>query len=175
MTTTQDQPTTVPSGSRIVDTAQYGLAAFLLVAGGYVIYDATTLSKGFADQPVQPYAFPYAVGAVLVVLSVLLAFATARGDVAESEDGEDIDLEQGSDWVTVGKLVVVFVVNFALISWLGWAITGALLFAGTAYVLGARSIVRSLAVGIALSVGSWYGFHEGLGLAIPAGVLDGVL
>ena len=174
MTTTQ-QPPTEPRDARVVDKAQYALAAGIGIAGAYVIYDATTLHKGFADQPVQPYAVPYVVGAALVLLAVLLAFATARGDVAESEEGEDVDLAKGSDWVTVGKLVAVFVLNLALISWLGWAITGALLFAGTAHVLGARSIVRSLAIGVVLSVGTWYGFYSGLGLAIPAGILDGVL
>jgi putative tricarboxylic transport membrane protein len=174
MTTTQQPPTTSRE-SRVVDRAQYVLAAGVGIAGAYVIYDATTLHKGFADQPVQPYTFPYIVGAGLIVLAALLALATARGDVAESEEGEDIDLTKGSDWLTVGKLVVVFALNFALISWLGWAITGALVFAGTAHVLGARSIVRSLAIGVVLSVASWYGFYSGLGLAIPAGVLDGVL
>ena len=173
--TTTHQPPTPPRESRVVDKAQYALAAGIGIAGAYVIYDATTLHKGFSDQPVQPYAFPYVVGAALVVLAVLLAFATARGDVAESEEGEDIDLAKGSDWVTVGKLVAVFTLNFILISWLGWAITGALLFAGTAHVLGARSFVRSLAIGVVLSVGTWYGFYSGLGLAIPAGILDGVL
>jgi putative tricarboxylic transport membrane protein len=174
MTTTQ-QPSATPREGRVVDRAQYALAAGIGIAGAYVIYDATTLHKGFADQPVQPYTFPYIVGAGLIVLAGLLALATARGDVAESEEGEDVDLTKGSDWVTVGKLVVVFALNFALIGWLGWAITGALLFAGTAHVLGARSIVRSLAIGVVLSVLSWYGFYSGLGLAIPAGVLDGVL
>jgi putative tricarboxylic transport membrane protein len=174
MTTTQ-QPPTPSRDNRVVDKAQYLLAAGIGIAGAYVIYDATTMRKGFADQPVQPYAVPYVVGAALVFLAVLLAFATARGDVAEAEEGEDVDLTKGSDWVTVGKLIAVFVANLALISWLGWAITGALLFAGTAHVLGARSIVRSLAIGTVLSVGTWYGFYSGLGLAIPAGILDGVL
>jgi putative tricarboxylic transport membrane protein len=174
MTTTQ-QPSATPRDGRVVDRAQYALAAGIGIAGAYVIYDASGMHKGFADQPVQPYTFPYIVGAGLIVLAGLLALATARGDVAESEEGEDVDLTKGSDWVTVGKLVVVFALNFALISWLGWAITGALLFAGTAHVLGARSIVRSLAIGVVLSVLSWYGFYSGLGLAIPAGVLDGVL
>jgi putative tricarboxylic transport membrane protein len=173
--TTTHETATAPRENRVVDKAQYGLAAGIVIAGAYVIYDATTLHKGFADQPVQPYAVPYVVGAALVFLGVLLAFATAKGDVAEAEEGEDVDLTQGSDWTTVGKLVAVFTLNLALISWLGWAITGALLFAGTAHVLGARSIVRSLAIGVVLSVGSWYGFYSGLGLAIPAGILDGVL
>ena len=30
-------------------------------------------------------------------------------------------------------------------------------------------------VGFVLSVGSWYFFHEGLGVILPAGILDGVL
>ncbi|WP_139979310.1 tripartite tricarboxylate transporter TctB family protein [Nocardioides litoris] len=176
MTATHTPPTAEETRpARLVDKAQYGLAAFLVVVGAYTLYDATTLEDGFADQPVQPYAVPYVVGAVLVLLGVLLAVATARGDVAEAEDGEDVDLSAGSDWRTVGLLTAVFVLNILLIDWLGWAITGALLFAGAAGVLGSRSHVRDLAIGAALSVGTWYGFYVGLGIPIPAGVLDGVL
>ncbi|NRQ50630.1 tripartite tricarboxylate transporter TctB family protein [Aeromicrobium stalagmiti] len=171
--TTIEKP--VGTGTRIVDKAQYGLAAFLAVVGAYVVYDATTLEDGFADQPVQPYAFPYVVGAALLLLAALLAIATARGDAPTVEDGEDVDLTEPSDWVTVMKLVAVFVANILLIDWLGWAITGAMLFVGTAYVLGSRTLIRDVAVGVALSVGTWYGFYSGLGLAIPAGVLDGIL
>jgi putative tricarboxylic transport membrane protein len=159
----------------LVDKAQYGMAAFLVAAGGYVLYDASTLEKAFADQPVQPYALPNVVGAVLVLLGILLGIATARGNRPEAEEGEDVDLSHGTDLRTVGLLVAVLVANIVLIDLLGWAITGALLFAGAAGVLGSRSHVRDLAVGAALSVGTWYGFYVGLGIPIPAGVLDGVL
>ncbi|MDZ5623388.1 tripartite tricarboxylate transporter TctB family protein [Nocardioides bizhenqiangii] len=164
-----------PGSRPVVDKAQYGLAAFLVLVGGYVLYDAVGLEDGFADQPVQPYAIPYVVGAVLVALGALLAVATARGDLPEAEEGEDIDLTQGTDLRTVGLLVAVLVVNVVLIDWLGWAITGALLFVGCAGVLGSRSHVRDAAIGTALSVGSWYFFYVVLGIPIPAGVLDGVL
>jgi len=164
------------SGARpLIDKAQYGFAAFLVAAGGIVLYDAIGLEDGFADQPVQPYAIPYVVGAALIALGVLLAVATARGDRPEAEEGEDIDLTQGTDLRTVGMLAGVLLVNVLLIDWLGWAITGAVLFAGCAGVLGSRSHVRDLALGTALSVGSWYGFYVGLGIPIPPGVLDGVL
>ncbi len=166
---------TEQSRGGVVDKAQYGMAAFLVAAGGYVLYDASTLEKAFADQPVQPYALPYVVGAVLMLLGILLGMATARGNRPESEEGEDIDLSHGTDVRTVGLLVAVLVANIVLIDLLGWAITGALLFAGAAGVLGSRSHVRDLAVGAALSVGTWYGFYVGLGIPIPAGVLDGVL
>ena len=175
MTTTTDSGPAPTPARRVVDTAQYGLAAFLVVVGAVVVWDATTLEKGFADQPVQPYVVPYVVGAALLLLGVLLAVATARGDVPEAEAGEDVDLEGGSDWVTVGKLVAVFVLNLVLVDWLGWAITGAILFAGSAWALGSRTPVRDVAIGVALSVLTWYGFYVGLGIPIPAGVLDGVL
>lgn len=175
ITTEKTHPGPEPARSKVVDTAQYGLAAFLLVVGVVVLTDAAGLEKGFADQPVQPYAFGFVIGGVLVALSALLAVATWRGDVAEAEDGEDIDLTQGSDWVTVAKLGVVFVIVVATISWLGWAIVGAFLFAGTARILGSHRLVLDIAIGTALSLLTWYGFYVGLGIPIPAGVLDGVL
>jgi putative tricarboxylic transport membrane protein len=157
------------------DKAQYGLAALLLVVGVYVIVDAAGLEPGFADQVVGPRAFPYVIGTALVVLAGLLALATARGDRPHAEEGEDIDLDTPADWATVLKLVGVFALNIALIDWLGWAITGALLFAGCAWVLGSRTPIRDVLIGVVLSVGSWYGFYVGLGVPIPAGILDGVL
>lgn len=160
---------------KVTDVAQYGLAAFLLVVGVVVVVDARSLNRGFADQPVQPYALPYVVGAALLVLSVLLAVATWRGDTPEAEGGEDVDLTQGSDWATVAKLAAVFVVVIATIGWLGWAIVGAFLFAASARVLGSRTLLLDVAIGTALSLLTWYGFYVGLGIPIPAGVLDGVL
>ena len=167
--------TTRESTATTIDTAQYALAAFLAVAGIYVIIDASSLKDGFADQPVQPYAFPYVIGGALMVLAVLLAIVTARGDRPAAEEGEDVDLAEPADWVTVVKLVVVFVVNMALIDLLSWAVTGAILFAGSAWALGSRTLIRDVAIGAVLSVGSWYFFYSVLGLAMPAGILDGVL
>lgn len=160
---------------KVVDRAQYALAAFIGIVGAYVVYDASTLTKAFSEQPIQPYVFPYVIGTGLLVLAVLLAVSTARGDLPEAEEGEDIDLSVKADWVTVAKLGAVFVANIALIDWLGWAITGALLFVGSARVLGSQTLIRDVAVGIVLSVGSFYGFRSGLGLAVPAGILEGIL
>lgn len=158
-----------------VDRAQYGLAAFVALVGVVVLVDAVRLEKGFADQPVQPYAFSYVIGTVLVVLGAVLALATRRGDVAEPESGEDVDLSGGLDWRTLLQLVAVMVVVVALIGWLGWAIMGAFLFVASARVLGSRRLLLDVVVGVALALLTWYGFYVGLGIPIPAGVLDGVL
>lgn len=156
------------------DRAQYGLAGFLALLGGYTLYDATTLNVGFAD-PVGPRVFPYVTGAVLLLLAVLLAVATARGSRPESDEGEDIDLDTPADWVTVGKLVGVLVFTIATIGVLGWAISGGLLFAGAAWALGSTTLVRDVLVGFLMSVVSWYGFYVGLGIPLSPGLLDGIL
>ena len=35
--------------------------------------------------------------------------------------------------------------------------------------------MRDIAIGVALSLATFYGFYVGLGIPIPAGILDGVL
>jgi putative tricarboxylic transport membrane protein len=170
---TPDAPqTAAPAPER--DLPQLGLAAMLVVVGAYTFYDATTLRVGFGD-PVGPRLFPYVIGAVTVVLGLLLVLATLRGDVPQAEGGEDVDLRQRADWVTVLKLVGVLLFTVLTISFLGWAVSGALLFVGSAWALGSRTLVRDVIVGFVLSVLSWYFFHEGLGVILPAGILDGVL
>ena len=163
-----------PAAAEERDLAQLGLAALLVVVGAYTFYDATTLRVGFGD-PVGPRVFPYVIGAVTVVLGLLLAVATLRGDVPQAEGGEDVDLRQPTDWVTVLKLVGVLLLTALTVSFLGWAVSGALLFVGAAWALGSRTLVRDVIVGVLLSVSSWYFFHQVLGVIRPAGILAGVL
>ena len=110
-----------------------------------------------------------------MLLGVLLVIATLRGDVPQAEGGEDVDLRHPADWTTVLQLVGVLLFTVLTITFLGWAVSGALLFVGSAWSLGSRTLVRDVIVGFALSVSSWYFFHEGLGVILPAGILDGVL
>ena len=156
------------------DLPQLGLAALLAVVGGYTLYDASTLEVGFAD-PVGPRLLPYVVGTVMLVLAVLLVIATLRGDRPEEEGGEDVDLTHPADWATVLKLVGVLVFTIATINLLGWAISGAVLFAGAAWALGSRTLLKDVLIGAVLSVTSWYAFFVGLGIPLSPGLLDGVL
>jgi putative tricarboxylic transport membrane protein len=174
MTDTATPRATAASPTSRVDRSQYLLAAALLVVGIYTIIDARGLNVGFGD-PIGPRVFPYMVGTGMVVLAILLAVVTARGDIPEGEEGEDIDLTVPADWVTVGKLAGILVLNLLLVNLLGWAITGGLLFAGCAWALGSRTVLRDVIVGFVLSVASWYFFYSGLGVPLTPGILDGIL
>jgi len=159
-----------------VDRGQYLVCAVLVIVGVFLIVDALSLTAGFAKvDPVGPRVFPMVIGVVLVLLAVVLAVAIPRGSVGEADAGEDVDPDAPSDWRTVGMLVGLFVAVILLVEPLGWVITSALLFAGAATILGNRHYVRNIAIGVVLALVSFYAFYSGLGIPLPAGILDGIL
>ncbi|BDX31718.1 membrane protein [Mycobacterium antarcticum] len=168
--------TTPVEESTSVDKAQYLVVAVCVLVGAFLIYDALSLPGGFAKvDPVGPKLFPMVIGIGLLVLAAILAIAIPRGSRGEADAGEDIDPDLPSDWRTVGLLVAIFVVMILVVNPLGWAITGALMFAGCATVLGSKHYVRNILIGAVLSVSSFYAFYSGLGIPLPAGILDGIL
>ena len=102
--------------ARPVDKAQYLVCVVMVAVGAYLIYDALTLTDGFAKvDPVGPKFFPMAIGAVLIALAVVLAIAIPRGSVGEADAGEDVDPNSPGDWRTVGLLVGLFVLLIVLV------------------------------------------------------------
>lgn len=173
MTITDD---TTDRPQHVTDKAQYIVCAVMVAVGAFLIYDALTLEAGFAKvDPVGPKLFPMVIGVVLLVLAAVLAVAIPRGSVGEADAGEDVDPNTPGDWRTVGLLVGLFVAVIVLINPLGWVITGTMLFAGAATILGNHHHIRNLAIGVALSLLSFYAFYSGLGIPLPAGILDGIL
>ena len=155
--------------------SELGVALLLLLLGGWAMIDAFQLPDVQSRGPVGPKTVPIAVGILLVVTAVLLAIDILRGGRGEQEAGEDVELGHGSDWKTLGLLVVAFVANILLIERLGWPVSGAVLFFGTTFALGSRHLIRNAIISIALSVGTWYLFNLGLGIALPVGILKGIL
>lgn len=159
-----------------VDRAQYLVAAVCVAVGAFLIFDALTLPGGYAKvDPVGPKLFPMVIGIGLVALALVLAVAIPRGSRGEADAGEDIDPDLPSDWRTVGLLVAIFVATILLVNPLGWTITSALMFAGAATVLGSQHYVRNVVIGAVLGVASFYAFYSGLGIPLPAGILEGIL
>ena len=161
---------------RVRDRAQFALCAALALVGVVVIVDASRLGHiTSSNDPIGPRAMPFVVGALLIGIAVLYALDVARGGVGESEEGEDVELDHPADWKTVGLLAGAFALNALLIEPLGWVISGSLLFFMSAFALGNRHHVRGLAIGVALALITFYAFAIGLGVNLPAGVLQGIL
>ncbi|GAA2114467.1 tripartite tricarboxylate transporter TctB family protein [Actinomadura alba] len=162
--------------ARLRGHSEYGVAAFLLAVGVLVLVDTARISTDFTQRgPVGPKAVPAVVGVLLIVVAVLLAVDVMRGGRGEAEEGEDVDLSHPSDWRTIALLAGAFLANVALIDRAGWPISGAVLFWGGTYALGSRRFVRDALIALALSFGTYLLFARGLGIGLPAGLLEGVL
>jgi putative tricarboxylic transport membrane protein len=164
------------AAAKPIDKAQYLVCAVLVAVGAFLIYEALTLEAGFAKvDPVGPKLFPMVIGIAALVLAAILAVAIPRGSKGEADAGEDIDPGSPADWRTVGLLVALFVAMMLLVNPLGWVIMGTVFFGGAATILGSRHYVRNFVIGLALSLASFYAFYSGLGIPLPAGILDGIL
>jgi len=166
----------VDGGPARSDRAQYAVCGFLALVGALVIADAARLKHiATSNDPIGPKPVPVLLGVLLLIVAALYAVDVARGGTGEAEAGEDVDPTSPVDWRTVLLLIGAFVVNLALIEPLGWVISGALLFWGSAYALGSKHHVRNLFIAAGLSLATFYAFAIGLGVNLPAGVLQGIL
>jgi putative tricarboxylic transport membrane protein len=158
------------------DRAQYAVCAALALLGVFVLFDASRIgAASSSNDPIGPKPVPIILGVLLVVVAVFYAIDVARGGVGEAEGGEDVDLTTRIDTRTVALLIGVFIANAVLIEPLGWVISGSLLFWGAAFALGNRHHVRGLVIGVALALVTFYAFAIGLGVNLPAGILQGIL
>jgi putative tricarboxylic transport membrane protein len=162
--------------SRLKGRSELGVAALLGAVGAFVLFDAARLVVPYSQSdPVGPKALPIIVGAILLVCALMLAVNVLRGGRGEAEAGEDVDLSHPSDWKTVLPLAAAFIANILLIDWAGWVISGTVLFWGSVWALGSRHYVRDGIISLALALLTFYGFYLGLGIALPAGLLEGIL
>jgi len=156
--------------------SELGVALLLGAAGVVVFLDANGLVTPYSkSDPVGPKTVPFIVAGMLVVCAVLLAINVLRGGKGEAEGGEDVDLDHPADWKTILPLAGAFIANILLIDWAGWVISGTVLFWGSVLALGSRRYIRDGLISVALSLLTFYGFYLGLGIALPAGLLEGIL
>ena len=165
-----------PGGTGVQGRSEFGVDLFLGARGILVIVQALLLPESrIARGPVGPAVVPVVVGTLLVLVAGFLALDVSRGGRGEPEGGEDIELTGRSDWKTVAMLVAAFLSNAFLVESLGWPISGAILFWGSAFALGSRHYVRDVVIAFAMSIGSFYLFALGLGIVLPPGILRGIL
>ncbi|MBG6217748.1 putative tricarboxylic transport membrane protein [Arthrobacter sp. CAN_A6] len=162
--------------TRFAGRSELGMAALLGAVGIIVLIDAAGINVPYSQaDPVGPRTLPYIVGGLLLICAVLLTVNVLKGGQGEAEGGEDVDLTHPSDWRTILFLLAFFTLNIILIDYTGWVISGTILFWGSVWSLGSRHYVRDGIISLLLAIGTFYGFYIGLGIRLPAGLLEGVL
>ncbi|GAA2933425.1 tripartite tricarboxylate transporter TctB family protein [Streptomyces enissocaesilis] len=178
MTTGTAPGTPAPAGRGgwLREHSEIGVAVLLLLLGVLVLTDALTMDVDLTQRgPVGPRTVPVVVGVALLLVAVLLALDVLRGGRGEAEGGEDVDLSEPGDWRTVLLLTGVFLGNAVLVDPLGFPVSGALLFWGSAYALGSRHYDRDPLIAAGLSLVTFFVFDNLLGVPLPGGPLMEVL
>lgn len=169
-----------PAAAQIADDLMMGSRARIPVAGlllglgvaGLGLFIAIETSK-IQVAPVYarvgPTVIPLLVAGMLMLLGAILVVQAARGR------GAATDAEVPSDWQALVAISVGLWLQILLLELAGFVIAAALLFLCVAWGFGSRRMLRDLAIGLALAVATYIGFTKGLDLALPAGVLAGVL
>ncbi|GII92612.1 tripartite tricarboxylate transporter TctB family protein [Sinosporangium siamense] len=153
---------------------ELGFALAVLALGVFVLVDTRNVSATSLTGP-GPRFFPMLIGAAVVLIGVFYTIDVLRGGHGDPEEGEDVDSTAPTDWKSLGLVSLVFLGFVLLVTPLGWVIASGLLFFGMATVLGAKHPLRTVAISVILAFGSYFAFAKGLGVTLPAGVLEGLI
>ena len=170
------QPMTPSPTERRDDIGETLLALAAVVFGILIVWQTTLIRLTPAYSKVGPRVIPYIVGAGLVVVGVWLAYEALTGRAsAGTTESEDADPALPTDWRNVGLLVLALLAYLLLIERAGFIIASATLFVAAAFAMGSRRLARDIAIGIVMATVLYLIFSRGLGLSLPAGILEGII
>ena len=171
MSTTNDART----AERAVPVDELGFAGGVVALGVFALVRAGSINEPVTAGSMGPRVLPYLVGTALVLTGLAVVAGLLRGHRGEAEQSEDVADDDHTDWVTVGLLVGLLLAHIFLIVPAGWPIAAAVLFGGSAIVLGAKPWWRAVVIGLLLAFVLQAAFAGGLGVSLPAGpLLEGV-
>jgi putative tricarboxylic transport membrane protein len=146
------------------------LAGVFLLAGSVAILIAVTTISGRGGYSTSgPRFVPLLVAIGLIALSALyLARTFIRPDVALAERAAQEDA--ATHWATPGLIMAALLAYAFLLEPIGYPLATAAVFVAIARLLGSRSIVRDVLVGLVLGFGLYTAFTQYLGVSLPAGL-----
>ncbi len=152
------------------------LALGAVVFGVLIIWQTTLIRLTPAYSKVGPRVIPYIVGAGLVIVGAWLAYQALTGHTATaSTDSEDADPTLPTDWRCIALLALALLAYLLLIEPAGFITASATLFVVAAFAMGSRRLARDIAIGIIMGAVLYVVFSRGLGLSLPAGILEGIV
>jgi putative tricarboxylic transport membrane protein len=114
--------------------------------------------------------FPAMVGAGLALIAAALLVEARRRRVTQPPPAPDIGNVRGVAWIGLGTILTLVFLERA-----GFVVASTLLFALTARGFGSLRWIRDLAIGLAFALAVYLIFTRGLTLALPSGLLQGLL
>jgi len=148
------------------DLSVAGVAAAL---GLVLIVGAREINLGVGYDRIGPRFFPYSVGAGLMLVGGILAARVVLGHPARKDTEHS---EPPINWRPLSLVLIALLLDLLLLEPAGFVIASAGQFWVVARAFHSERPVRDAVVGLSLAVTVYYAFSRGLGLSLPAGVLE---
>jgi putative tricarboxylic transport membrane protein len=163
-------PSDVPQ-RRSIPWGEWVVSLSLLGIGIVVLLDGLHQAASRSASGVGAGFMPKVVGVMLIALSLTLMVQVARGSLGEPDEAEgDVDVRH-TRWVPLALCVAAALIFIVGVESLGYIIVSSLAFWLTAWAVGARHVLRTALIGIALSLVVYLSFTRLLDISLPAGIL----
>ena len=153
--------------------AERALTLGIVALGVYVLLGTRDIELGSGYDRIGPRFFPLGVGAGLIVIGGWLAAWPPRHRAASSEEDGAVSEPLRLNWTPIGYLGLALVLQLWLLDRAGFVVAASLQFLLVARAFHSRRPVRDALVGVLLCATVYVAFSRGLGLTLPAGVLEG--
>lgn len=156
--------------ARDLKPARLGEAGFglgVMLFGVFVAILTTNIPTGPAYSAVGPRVFPWLISGALILVGLMLLIESLR----ETEPSD----RPVVDWRAIGIVGLGLAAQLLLMTGAGFIIASTVLFVAVARAFGSRRLLLDIAIGLILCTVTQIGFTWGLGLRLPAGILEGLL
>ena len=153
-----------------VRSAELGVAAFFLIIGALVVYDSVRLGIGWADDGPRPGYFPFYLGAIICVSSLINVVRALLVPAAKNKT-----------FVEVGQLRMVLMmlvptaVYVAAVTWIGIYVSSTIFIGLFMRWLGKYAWWKAAVVSIGVSVVFFVIFEIWFKIPLPKGPLEALL
>lgn len=145
------------------------LSLGIVALGAFFLVESAAIRVLPTYARVGPRFFPYLVAGGLIILGLVLAWRAWRG--------RDIDVdptgEAPADKLNMALVIGGLVLQSLIIEHVGFVIAATITFVLTTAGFGSRRWLVNGLIGFVLAAASYVGFTRGLGLHLPAGLLEG--
>jgi putative tricarboxylic transport membrane protein len=141
--------------------------SFLFLAGLIILIDTAALQVPENAEIVNAQVFPFAVGGLLLVLSVLQFGSVLGGNLGKPEDIEAGEVSAKPNWKALALVGGGLLQYALLVSVLSFIPTATVLFFCVAFALGAKKIWKIAIISLAMAATVYFVFTEGLQIQLP--------
>ena len=147
----------------------------LFALGLLVFWDTARSEPPAFNLTVSPKVFPYAIALFLMGLCAILFVRILRGDVATPEGLNPGDPIEKSDYKTFAIVLASLFAYLLLVERAGFIIAAFVTFFGITVAFENKKPIRAVIFGFIFILVIYISFTKFLNVALPAGILKGIL